>query len=211
MRKPSSFVPSLGYGSARGYQYGFPQIENGSQGQTKKFSFGDFLREVAIGGITGGLSSAAFYGAGKGIERLKEGLRPSKRSAVFKHNALEEMPSDRPQYYTSDLSQVTGKSAKARQRAIDAILKEDFPDLNLSYKPEYNPFIRTGVAQQNTGTQIGKNMFISRDELRDTIIHEELHHRWWKQGIYDHHPVGTDKEAIFYEIIRRYKEMRGWN
>ena len=79
---PSPFVPSLGYGSARGYQYDLPKIENGSQGQTKRFSFGDFLREVAIGGITGGLSSAAFYGAGKGIERLKEGLRPSKGSAV---------------------------------------------------------------------------------------------------------------------------------
>lgn len=42
------------------------------------------------------------------------------------------MPSGSPQYYTSDLSQVTGKA------------------------------------------------FVSRNELRDTIIHEELHHRWWK-------------------------------
>jgi hypothetical protein len=75
---PSPFVPSLGYGSARGYQYDLPKIENGSQSQTKKFSLGDFLREVAIGGVTGGLSSAAFYGAGKGIERLKDGLRPSR-------------------------------------------------------------------------------------------------------------------------------------
>ena len=74
----SPFVPSLGYGSARGYQYDLPKIENGSQSQTKKFSLGDFLREVAIGGVTGGLSSAAFYGAGKGIERLIDGLRPSK-------------------------------------------------------------------------------------------------------------------------------------
>ena len=77
---PSPFVPSLGYGSARGYQYDLPKIENGSQSQSKRFSFGDFLREVAIGGITGGLSSAAFYGAGKGIERLIDGLRPSRGS-----------------------------------------------------------------------------------------------------------------------------------
>ena len=80
---PSPFVPSLGYGSARGYQYDLPKIENGSQSQTKKFSLGDFLREVAIGGVTGGLSSAAFYGAGKGIERLKEGLRPSGSAESF--------------------------------------------------------------------------------------------------------------------------------
>ena len=207
----SPFVPVPGYGPAKGYQYEMPGAGSGNANTPKKFSICDFLLETVIGGITGGLSSAAFYGAGKGIERLMDGLRPKRGNLAFRNNALEEMSSDRPQYYTSDLSQVTGKAAKARQRAIDAILKEDFPDLNLSYKPEYNPFIRTGVAQQNTGTQIGKNMFVSRDELRDTIIHEELHHRWWKQGIYGHHPVGTDKEAVFYEIIRRYKEMRGWN
>ena len=79
----SPFVPSLGYSSARGYQYDLPKIESGSQSQTKKFSLGDFLREVAIGGITGGLSSAAFYGAGKGIERLIDGLRPSKGSGKY--------------------------------------------------------------------------------------------------------------------------------
>ena len=80
---PSPFVPSLGYGSARGYQYDLPKIENGSQSQTKKFSLGDFLREVAIGGITGGLSSAAFYGAGKGIERLIDGLRKDGINAAY--------------------------------------------------------------------------------------------------------------------------------
>lgn len=53
-------------------------------------------------------------------------------------------------------------------------------------------------------------MFVSRSELRDTIKHEEPHHRWWKRGIIDHHPKGSDKEGIFYETIRRYKTMRGW-
>ena len=38
---------------------------------------------MAIGGVTGGVSSAAFYGAGKGIERLKDGLRPSKGSGKY--------------------------------------------------------------------------------------------------------------------------------
>lgn len=122
------------------------------------------------------------------------------------------MSSGEPQHYTSDLSYVTGKAAKARQKAIEAIIKEDFPNLKLTYKPAYSPFIRTGVAQKFTGTQIGKRMFVSRKALRDTIIHEELHHRWWKRKIYNHHPPGgTKKEEIFYKIIKRYKEMRGWN
>ena len=124
---------------------------------------------------------------------------------------LEQMPSGSPQTYTADLSQVIGKGAKAREKAIRAIIEEDFPDLSLTHTPEYSPFIRTGIAQKDTGTQIGKNMFSSRNDLRDTIIHEELHHRWWKRGIVDHHPMGSEKEALFYETIRRYKEMRGWN
>ena len=74
----SPFVPGLGYSSARGYQYDLPKIESGSQSQSKRFSLKDLLLEMVIGGVTGGVSSAAFYGAGKGIERLKDGLRPSR-------------------------------------------------------------------------------------------------------------------------------------
>ncbi|MFT3857804.1 MAG: hypothetical protein QM742_10020 [Aquabacterium sp.] len=115
------------------------------------------------------------------------------------------------QTFASDLSHVTGKAADARNRAIGAVIKEDFPNLNLTYTPEYSPFINQGVAQEGAGTQIGKNMFSSRADLRDTIIHEELHHRWWERGIYDHHPLGSDKEARFYETIERYNRMRGWS
>ena len=88
----SPFVPSLGYGSARGYQYDLPKIENGSQSLTKKFSLKDLLLEMAIGGVTGGVSSAAFYGAGKGIERLKDGLRPSRGGREIYYRTMS--PSD---------------------------------------------------------------------------------------------------------------------
>ena len=43
--------------------------------------------------------------------------------------------------------------------------------------------------------------FESRAALRNTIVHEELHHRWWSRGIMDHHPAGSAKEARFYETI----------
>ncbi len=72
----SPFVPIPGYGPAKGYQYEMPGAGSGNANTPKKFSICDFLLETVIGGITGGLSSAAFYGAGKGIERLMDGLRP---------------------------------------------------------------------------------------------------------------------------------------
>lgn len=73
----SPFVPSLGYSSAKGYQYDVPQTES-FQTQQKKFSLWDFAKETLIGGLTGGFSSAAFYGVDKGIEKLKEGFRTRK-------------------------------------------------------------------------------------------------------------------------------------
>ena len=128
----------------------------------------------------------------------------------FLNSDLLEFSGRRNQVYTPDLSNVTGKGANARQRAIDSILKEDFSNLNLTHKPEYSPHINTGVAKQNNGTQIGKNMFSSRNDLRNTIVHEELHHRWWKRGLKDHHPLGSAKEKRFYKTVDRYMKMRGW-
>ncbi|WP_095158530.1 hypothetical protein [Pseudomonas sp. Irchel 3E13] len=55
-----------------------------------------------------------------------------------------------------------------------------------------------------------ENNFSSRALLRNVIVHEELHHRWWQRGIIDHHPNGTFKEERFYEKIRRHEQMRGW-
>ncbi len=78
----SPFTPSIGYGSAKGYQYSDPQAETRPQNQRKGFSVWDFLKETAKGGLTGGFTSAAFYGAGKGIERIKESIRSNERDAL---------------------------------------------------------------------------------------------------------------------------------
>lgn len=115
------------------------------------------------------------------------------------------------QVFAADLSHVTGRGADSRNKAITPIINEDLSSLDFTFKPEYSPFIRTGIARFENGTQIGKLNFSSRDSLRDVIVHEELHHRWWSRGIYsDHHPAGSLMEHRFYETIDRYKRMRGW-
>ncbi|MEU0374038.1 RHS repeat-associated core domain-containing protein, partial [Streptomyces sp. NPDC006283] len=114
-------------------------------------------------------------------------------------------------FWTNDLSHVTGSTARARNRAIEIMMREDFPDLNFSYVPEYSPWVNTGIAKIGEGTQIGYKPFESRLELRRTLIHEELHHRWWDRGITDHHPrdrSGTYHQ--FYGTVDRYLRMRGW-
>jgi hypothetical protein len=41
------------------------------------------------------------------------------------------------------------------------------------------------------GTLVGRKSLVSRAELIDTIIHEELHHRIWKRAI-----RGREKDMI---------------
>ena len=114
--------------------------------------------------------------------------------------------------WTADLSHITGKTAESRNRAINSIIREDLPDLNLTFQPQYSPFASQGVAHRGLGTQIGKSPFMSRQALRDTILHEELHHRWWERGIegWHHSPDQFVPNERFYDVLSRYKRMRGW-
>jgi len=63
---------------------------------------------------------------------------------------------------------------------------------------------------KGTGTQIGKKAFTSRQKLTDTIVHEELHHRWWAKDVkgYHHSPDTYVHDEKFYNVLDRYKQMR---
>ena len=67
---------------------------DGLQEQKKKFDFGEFLRAIALGGVAGDFTSAGFYEAGKGIERLKAGFRFGKggRKIRFPENPNDLFP-----------------------------------------------------------------------------------------------------------------------
>ncbi|MFE3638159.1 RHS repeat-associated core domain-containing protein, partial [Streptomyces sp. NPDC059168] len=115
--------------------------------------------------------------------------------------------------WTADLSHITGKTAASRNRAVKIAIAEDFPNLRFSHQPVYSPFVSTGIAKPGHGTQLGAESFVSRAELRDSLVHEELHHRWFDRGIPagTHHPRdGSGLSPRFYGIISRYKTFRGW-
>ena len=114
------------------------------------------------------------------------------------------------QSFSPDLHHVTGHVAQQRRRAIEAIIREDFPGLRFTHRPQYSPFATTAVAQEDAGTHIGKKSFSTRQELRNSLVHEELHHRWWKRGKHGHHPRHSKEEERFYQIIQRYFRMRAW-
>jgi RHS repeat-associated protein len=109
------------------------------------------------------------------------------------------------------LGSYSGRTAVERNRALDAVIAEDFASLNFTFKPQYSPYAGYGISSRNLGTQIGPKAFGSRAQLRDTIVHEELHHRWWRRGITArHHVAGSAMEQRFYKTVERYKRIRGW-
>ena len=58
-----------------GYRYQMPRSERTVRKEPERFSFAEFGREVVTGFVMGGLSSAAFYGAGRAVEAVKSSVR----------------------------------------------------------------------------------------------------------------------------------------
>ncbi len=75
----SPFNTILGHTMARGYRYGVSGL--GIE-RKKKPSLMGFLGETVRGGVTGGIAGAAFYGVGKGIERLWNGFSAGRSNGI---------------------------------------------------------------------------------------------------------------------------------
>ncbi|MFI1916382.1 hypothetical protein [Nocardia sp. NPDC020380] len=186
-------------------------VENRALNQTAEKPLQNGLSKGATD-IEGGLSGAAHDGriptAASKLETRPNPV-PNATEIEFKSHGGESAAR-----WTADLSHVTGKTATSRNRALEAILSEDFGNLAFSFRPQYSPFVGHGVSKIGSGIQIGPSAFVSREQLRNTLVHEELHHRWWQRGILDgHHPRdGSNPERTekFYGIVERYMRMRGW-
>ena len=125
----SPFVKILGYDSAKGFQYCLPRID-GFREQKKKFDFGEFLGATALGGVVGGFTSAGFYGAGKGIERLKDSFWSSKgktRAEILVHNKAKGKAYAQKKFdkfkskYSFAEKEVTIKTSSGTRTRVDAI------------------------------------------------------------------------------------------
>ena len=70
---PGPFAGGVGYPAVRGYRYE-GHTATGTAGKGG-FNLADFGKELLTGFVAGGLSSAAFYGAGKAVEAVKGSVR----------------------------------------------------------------------------------------------------------------------------------------
>lgn len=88
---PSPFAGRLGYSTASGYQYGTGHGGGNSHGNRKEFSLTDFGKSVLSGGLTGGLASLSFYGAGKAFEGLRNSVRVNEGGSTSKVDDIVDM------------------------------------------------------------------------------------------------------------------------
>jgi hypothetical protein len=113
--------------------------------------------------------------------------------------------------YVPDTTPFSGRTTAIRNLMIKEVISRNFEGVRFTYVAEYNPILQPfGIAQENTGSQIGPRGFQSMKALYDTIIHEELHHRWWARGISDHHEDSPKKDQLFEYTIYRYLNRRGF-
>jgi RHS repeat-associated protein len=108
-----------------------------------------------------------------------------------------------------DLTLMSGRTAQVRNAWIRGMIDRYLPKLKLTFVPQYNPRLAPfGISEAGKGTQIGKKAFQSMRELLDTIVHEELHHRWFKQGLVNHHSAKLEPYLEY--TVKKYMQIRGW-
>ena len=77
-RKTSPFRQAVSYAAGRGYQSAAQRMNVPAQRRQKAgFSLKSFLTDVAVGAVTNGLAGACFYGTGKAVSALTDGIRKS--------------------------------------------------------------------------------------------------------------------------------------
>jgi hypothetical protein len=125
---------------------------------------------------------------------------------------------------TSGLDLSGGGRYRNPQAWIDTVTETDpaLSNVELSYPPRYsgrlNALGQATLEQPGVAgyTRIGRNSLVSRRELVDTIIHEEIHHRLWgraQEGSVRAWNIIADidvEEAYVVEVTSRFLRLQDY-
>lgn len=107
-----------------------------------------------------------------------------------------------------------GPSLPPGQSAVDEVVAGDLGGVKFTAEPQYDPALTTyGEAVQGNRfvpaqTRVGQRATQSVGHMRETLLHEELHHRLWKRGVPSpHHP---SKDAYLKSVLIRFFKKKGW-
>ncbi len=149
---PDPFAGGVGCPAVRGYRY---EGHTGTAGKGG-FNLADFGKELLTGFVAGGLSSAAFYGAGKAVEAVKGSVRGVGKGGL------------EPDFYVGPNGKALASQYKdwigtnIQKELLD---QAENPQLQNAIKQLYrrNSFIGDGGTadiirfEQQTGLMLGKN------------------------------------------------------
>jgi RHS repeat-associated protein len=174
------------------------------------------LVEAYVYLFAGLASTAAGGGGGAGRRaappRLAGSGAAKEAEASVAYSGRPSGPAPKSADFAADLRQVTGRGAQARNAQISGTISKSLPNLRLTHPPQYNPFLKGafGVSKKGVGSQIGRSAFSSQRQLIETIVHEELHHRWWARGIPGDPHLVPALDLKFEMTVQRYMSARGF-
>ncbi len=104
-RKTSPFRQAVSCAAGRGYQSAAQRMNVPAQRRQKAgFSLKSFLTDVAVGAVTNGLAGACFYGTGKAVSALTDGIRKSEGGLGAFETASKTNPFDLQPTHSQTLS-----------------------------------------------------------------------------------------------------------
>ena len=163
---PNPFDLADGLGNGRGYHSGRGHGGAGHSrtGEGSRFSLGGLVKDMLIGGIVGGLGSAGFYGAGKAVKALREGIAGRGNGMYRKESNLGDFRE------LDELMQLKNVKRIANKAGIG--LK------GVRLKIDRNPdLFGKGVYGYTDGTTITlyPDAFTNTETLVKTLGHERMH------------------------------------
>ena len=172
-----------------------------------RFRFRSFVRDVVAGAVMGGLSSAAFYGAGKAVEALKRGVNREKttdrRLHAVNKNGLYSVGhlAQGNNTFTRDeiLELIEGKTRQATK--IARAIRNKKIELNFLGDKWFEEYL--GVDNSVKGVAIDNKIYLRKNsnQLLSDIIHEGTHALDYinKFGFNGLSQWAWEKRAYFYE------------
>ncbi|MDE5697735.1 MAG: RHS repeat-associated core domain-containing protein [Lachnospiraceae bacterium] len=169
-----------------------------------RFSLGSFVRDVVSGAVMGGLASVAFYGAGKAVEALKQGVQKKNRKLLtHDRKGLYSIGNTghKVNDYTKEeiLALIDGKTRQSTK--VARAIRRGEIGLNLLSDRLFEDYF--GVNKLVVGIEVKNQIYIRNkaDHILSTIVHEGTHALDYKSG-YGIDGVSHwawEKRAYFYE------------
>ncbi len=182
-----------------------------------RFRIKSFVRDVVAGAVMGGLASASFYGAGKAVEALKQGLNREKPIDRRIHSANKNRL-----YSIGYLAQGTSTftrdeipgliEGKTRQATkIARAIRNNDIKLNFLGDKYFEEYL--GEKSTVTAVAKGRNIYVRKDSnhILSDIIHEGTHALDYMEryGVNGLSRWSWEKRAYFYE--RQFQIATGNN